>query len=381
MVLLYSEISILCMTILGLILFRIIKNKENNKGFFVFKQIMFISILFFLADMCWGYATLGVIEKTKNTLIVLNVVYYCFACCLSCIWMYYSETFIVPKWLNFSWKNIVFIIPLFSEIILMTISSFTGISFYVDDNMEYTRGPLYLLQIVIAYYPLLVASIRALYYSMKKENYANKSMLITMGSFPLFPLIFGAVQFWFVDYPILTFGITLGTLTVYLHSLDAQISIDVLTQINNRNQLLKNLSHEMNDDKYRDSLYLFMLDADYFKDINDRYGHAEGDNALIRIADVLKEVAGMYNSSIYRFGGDEFIMISHVRSDAKAEQIRETILDTMKENNKLIKSPYELKVSVGYARYTEDIKTIPDFIKAADSELYKVKKSRPPKVR
>lgn len=117
--------------------------------------------------------------------------------------------------------------------------------------------------------------------------------------------------------------------------------------------------------------------ADCFKEINDTYGHSEGDNALVRVANVLRQVASNYNCSIYRFGGDEFIMLAHADNDEDAEKIREDITNVMNANNIENQSPYTLSLSVGYAKYTSNITTIPDYISKADAQLYEIKKNRP----
>lgn len=372
----YSEIELICFAVLFIMLYRIVKSHNNQNRTHIFSQIIGAALLFICADLFWGFITMGYIPKTRFLMYAFNVIYYLLASNLCCLWLYYSETFVEPKWLNFSKKNLVFLIPSFSLLVLMIISCFTGITFYVDDNMEYGRGPLYILQLIFAYYPLLVSCMRAHRLAAKKENYAVKNQLMVLGYFPIFALLFGMIQIHFVDLPILCVGIALGVLVVYLNETSEKISIDALTQINNRNQLIQNLNREMNDEKNRESLYLFMIDADYFKQINDEYGHAEGDKALILIANALKKVASHRDCSIYRFGGDEFILLIHAEYAFAAEKIRDDIKKEIDEMNGTSGKQYKVSVSVGFAKYNENTATIPDFISAADAELYKIKKAR-----
>ena len=123
-------------------------------------------------------------------------------------------------------------------------------------------------------------------------------------------------------------------------------------------------------------LYLMMMDMDEFKKINDQHGHVEGDEALVQIADVLKRVAGGRDCFLARYGGDEFILVCEMASPGEAEDFCREIQDALSEENAREDAPYRLSLSIGYAAYTGDITSIPDFIKAADRELYKVKKSR-----
>lgn len=375
-VFLYSEVNVICIFVLLVLLLRLAKSSDTRYETTIFSQIIIVSIGFILVDLFWGHISMGYVTKTKALLSTLNVVYYTLAGTLSCIWLYYSEIHLEAKWKKPGVRNCVFLIPALSVLIIMVISWFSGISFYIDDDMEYRRGSLYLMQILCAYYPLVVASARAFYYSRKKENYAMKDSLLTMASFPLFPLIFGLVQIFYNNVPILCVGIMMGILIVYLNGIDARISIDTLTQINNRNQFIRNLHHEMLDDKNNKTLYLYIIDADYFKEINDTYGHTEGDRALVHIAEVLKRVAAHYSCSIYRFGGDEFVMLNHVENDDDAYKIIDDIKDVTAKINEEYRLDYTLSLSVGFAKYNSSIETIPDYISIADEALYKVKKER-----
>lgn len=113
-----------------------------------------------------------------------------------------------------------------------------------------------------------------------------------------------------VLYPIInSMGITLAIFQVYINSMEQMISQDALTQLKNRNELIKYLSDKMKNNDRRKNLYLLMMDADYFKKINDQYGHMEGDNALVCIAEVLREVGVEKEYFVARYGGDEFIVI------------------------------------------------------------------------
>ncbi len=58
-----------------------------------------------------------------------------------------------------------------------------------------------------------------------------------------------------------------------------------------------------------EDVYLLMMDADGFKQINDRYGHVEGDHALQVVATALKDVCSASGGFIARYGGDEFVVL------------------------------------------------------------------------
>lgn len=376
--LLYSEINIVCILILAILLFKIVTSVDKRLRDYLFARTILLSILFILVDLIWGMINTGVLNVPISGYYVLNVVYYTLASLNCSTWLVYTLTGLYPKLENNRRERMLMYLPSVAVLILMTVSCFTHITFYVGNDLQYYKGPLYFLQIVLSYCPLVLSFACAIYSAFMKKNYANRRRFVTLGLFPIFPIFFGLAQIVFLDLALLSVGVMLGILLVYINRTDLRISIDALTQINNRNQLLKNLNREMNDESNRDSLYLFIMDADYFKDINDTYGHAEGDNALVRIADILREVAANCkgNCSIYRYGGDEFIMLAHADTDEQAMDIKSDINEVVKRNNEITDSPYNLAMSVGYAKYEVEYDSIPDFIKAADKHLYRIKKAR-----
>lgn len=75
---------------------------------------------------------------------------------------------------------------------------------------------------------------------------------------------------------------------------------------------------------------------------------------------------------ISRYGGDEFVLICELNPTDQVQMVCDAIHNEMKK----LETPYVLSLSVGYAKYTPDIKTQSEFIAKADEELYKVKKNR-----
>ncbi|WP_249661917.1 diguanylate cyclase domain-containing protein, partial [Lysinibacillus fusiformis] len=59
------------------------------------------------------------------------------------------------------------------------------------------------------------------------------------------------------------------------------------------------------------TLTVMMIDIDYFKKLNDYYGHIQGDAVIVKVASLLAEIAEKYQAFVTRWGGEEFIMISH----------------------------------------------------------------------
>jgi diguanylate cyclase (GGDEF)-like protein len=121
---------------------------------------------------------------------------------------------------------------------------------------------------------------------------------------------------------------------------------------------------------------LLFFDLNGFKQINDVYGHAEGDRALIAFATVLR-TALRDSDVIGRMGGDEFVVLL---TDSDADGTLQTIArlrDQLELHNQVAKTPYQLHCSVGTATYTPDSTlTINDLVAQADGAMYANKRSQ-----
>jgi diguanylate cyclase (GGDEF)-like protein len=120
-------------------------------------------------------------------------------------------------------------------------------------------------------------------------------------------------------------------------------------------------------------LYLIMMDINYFKRINDTYGHVEGDKALKLVAHILKTIGGVYKSDLFiaRFGGDEFSAVFESESEKRVRQLCSDIKDSLKRDTEDRK--YRLTIGAGFALYTGRSMTIDELYERADKALYEDK--------
>ncbi|MHC1697699.1 MAG: diguanylate cyclase [Geobacteraceae bacterium] len=150
---------------------------------------------------------------------------------------------------------------------------------------------------------------------------------------------------------------------------------DHLTGLYNRRYMMDILEREfLRTARTGSFLSLLIIDLDYFKEINDKYGHQEGDAVLERTANVFREQLRSYDIPV-RFGGDEFVAVlpEASRSDAQAvaERIRRA-LDEIVFFGKLEK--LKITASLGFAVYPgTGVETMEDLIREADTALYRAK--------
>ena len=149
---------------------------------------------------------------------------------------------------------------------------------------------------------------------------------------------------------------------------------DSLTQLLNRRYLSTIVSREINFARKNDAaLSLLAIDADYFKRINDKYGHTAGDLALRFIAEVLLDVA-KGSDYAFRVGGEEFLLLLVDSDLTRALQIAETIRMRIQETpiRTAHGQSFSFTVSIGCTVYNGH----PDyqcFLDTADSALYAAK--------
>ena len=150
---------------------------------------------------------------------------------------------------------------------------------------------------------------------------------------------------------------------------------DHLTGLFNRRYMMEALDKEVQRSIRKcGDLSLIMLDIDHFKEVNDRFGHLQGDIVLQRVALQLKKELRSYDSAA-RYGGEEFIAIlpdsTLQQSIFVADRIRMSIQDTTFD---VQLAPLCLTASVGVARFSwEQNMTVDGFIKQADDALYRAK--------
>jgi diguanylate cyclase (GGDEF)-like protein len=124
----------------------------------------------------------------------------------------------------------------------------------------------------------------------------------------------------------------------------------------------------------RTLLYVAMIDVDHFKLINDQHGHQVGDTVLRHLADILKRTLRS-NDPLYRFGGEEFLLLLRCESTEVAEQSARRIVTTVNSTPVPMTEglPLLLTVTVGFAQ-VEELDDITSAIKRADLALYKGKR-------
>lgn len=139
------------------------------------------------------------------------------------------------------------------------------------------------------------------------------------------------------------------------------------TYISKMNNVLKKRKHNIPG--------LLLVDLDNFKQVNDQYGHLEGDKVLVKTAKVLKQVVKK-NGFVVRFGGDEFAIVLYDANEEYLKKIADDILERirrLKNEQTEMESWSILSVSLGGAFYEKENETEMSLFERADQALYQSK--------
>ena len=147
--------------------------------------------------------------------------------------------------------------------------------------------------------------------------------------------------------------------------------LDSLTQVLHRKAIEKFINDRIEINKI-DNATIFMVDIDYFKNINDHYGHVFGDKVIVAISKALQAIED-YPVIVSRMGGDEFIVYIEellVREEIKliARQIRYNLDNLVIDGNR-----FSVTSTIGIVKYPENGKTFTELYEKCDKALYRGK--------
>ncbi|MDN2659936.1 diguanylate cyclase [Neptunomonas sp. CHC150] len=157
-------------------------------------------------------------------------------------------------------------------------------------------------------------------------------------------------------------------------TLKIQAERDALTGLDNRYAFQRNFSHEFERARrYKQPFSLVMIDIDFFKEINDKFGHLAGDEVLKSLANV---TSGLLRGSdqMARYGGEEFVILLPNTLESEAMALAERILRANQSNCVLVDGhSLQYTISLGVTELSDEDQSINDLFKRSDQLLYEAK--------
>ncbi|AGA69040.1 diguanylate cyclase (GGDEF) domain-containing protein [Desulfitobacterium dichloroeliminans LMG P-21439] len=245
-----------------------------------------------------------------------------------------------------------------------------------DGVMLLTLTLLYILTL-----PFFISSLKRTTYALGKIDDEMLTNFIVLGSLWFLSYILLNTQFdrydsdWFEF--VITLVLALCTILSYkvfyslivisntAKELTKRTKTDILTGLKNRDAFFRDAQKRLES---RKPFSIVFIDLDQFKQVNDRYGHAEGDRYLVQFADVLRQ---FYNDqgTLYRLSGDEFVFLYLGRSIVEFCSQLETRIIPAYKNKIRFKG-----LSLGYASFPKDGEDLNSLLKTADHNMYLQKK-------
>ena len=253
-------------------------------------------------------------------------------------------------------------------IALLVINLFTPIVFSIDDNNLYSRTNLYVFYLAVDY--MLVINSLVTYFKSKAKGGILKFFPIWVYIVPI--LIGGVVQSLYYGISVIPTSIAVSIAGVLASLQNEMIYHDQLTGLFNRSYLLYLLEKNVTTPKF--NITGIMIDLNGFKHINDEFGHAMGDDALVMSARILQSAVGNAGCVI-RYAGDEFIILLNTQNRENVEKCIAKIRNSFdKFNNDGVK-PYSLFVSIGRHKFDMKNENVDTFINVIDARMYEDKKA------
>ncbi len=364
-----SDYTGLILLIAMLISSRIRRSDDEHDEFRIFTAIAILTMIACFVDFLVFYSD----GKSGILFRIINMVgnTYCFMANPIFIssWCLYEDLKLYHSWTRVKKIYTYAFIPAIVLAFVALLNNFIPIIYTLDENNVYTRLPL-----SYAYYIIDLCYIFFSIYILKKyeERYGKVRF------FPLYlmigPIILGcALQAIFYGISMIWVSLAIGMTAMYMATQNEFSYMDRLTKLYNRAYMDYQL--EMASRDTGSTLGGIMIDVDYFKMINDTYGHSVGDEALIDVARIL--TLGKPDKAIaIRFAGDEFIVLVRNTKEKEMQHILKNLHDEVDFFNEHESRQYNISLSMGYSLYDPNKDTIDDFLKRMDDNMYEEKQLR-----
>ena len=368
----YASSNIVGTIIFGIMLAHDCLGIDRQEKQLKYDRTLIAFMLYFISDTVWAAVDSGLIPKTVFNMSATTFINFLFMTGITYSWLLYVMAVEKSELRNHVMARHVIASPFMVSALVFLILFITTPDILIDENMKTTA----VVDIFIAGVPLLYI-IAVIIFAIKEirheEDPLEKKTHIYVAFFPVMVVVGGLAQMLFMPtLPMFCFAGTIFMLIFHIKSTDDQISTDPLTKLNNRAQLIRYVAQESNLRIDGRRTYVIMMDINDFKKINDTYGHAEGDMALVILSQTLVQSMKVYNMPMFlgRFGGDEFVLIAHPVEVSELEKLVEDIRENIRSRCLKENRPYIISMGIGYDELMGEHDTFQKCMQRADSKLY-----------
>lgn len=374
---LYAEINVI-----GIVLLLLFLNNMNRGGHkripvdqHIFNSCMIMNILIFLFDTGMWMVDGNHLAISRTVNYVVTMLYYVSNPLICLLWLMYTDYKINESRNGLLRRTRLYVIPCAISTVLSLLSPFTGWLFIIDANNNYMRGQYFWVMAFVALLYLAISFGMSLRDVLLNGWEENKNVNIHLVIFPIGIIAASVIQIMFFGVSIIWVCAMIAFASIYINIQNGELSADHLTGLYNRRRLDEHFLRRMKLRKKEHLLFAIMIDLDDFKKINDEHGHAVGDNALVEMSELLRNVCKGSDDFIARMGGDEFVVLGERTKTEEIIKLMNDISSAAKDNNSRRMLGYLLQPSMGYSVFKND-DTRNSFFAAADQAMYRNKQER-----
>ena len=332
-------------------------------------------ILTIVLDAIWMY--IDGIPSLRAANIILEVVDISAVALASYLWFLYMLDFLPVKETALYKHRFLLSIPMYTQLLLIVTSVWTGLIFTVDEGGTYIRGPIHTYIVVVNYLYMLLGSFAALRSRREALLTMDRNRYTAAALFPIPVLLFSLTQMMLPPgFPGIQGGVLVSLLVLYGILQNTRVTQDHLTGLPNRFAFEQDLLGRIRRQQAGAETRLFLLegDLDKFKHINDTHGHPVGDLALSEGAQALNQVFSDRGAAVFRTGGDEFMMIAESEEGIDLDALQKALNEKLKEV--AASHGIELSMTLGMKEYDGKM-SLREFIAEVDQQLYAAKDVEP----
>ena len=370
----YAAVNIFCILTALVILSKISYNvgSEHENRYFRGMTLCFLG--FVILELLWIHIEGGIIGvpralgsafKIISTILIPFMVYH---------WFWFAEIKFRSKMVGNRVARVVTLIPFLAMLICYIVSIFNGMVFSIGTEGEVVPGPMYGLTGLVDNIYGIAIIIHAVILLVKEKVPYRRRTYITMIVFILLCTAGGIIDAVVQNTPIMPLANAFAFIFLFANLQETQIYNDALTGLNNRRRADEYIVESIPSANEENPLYLFVLDIDNFKHVNDSLGHLEGDKALRAAAKGIANTADRYRGFASRWGGDEFVIVANGTSANFAQDVMGALKEEVAKAKEEAFISYPLEVSVGFIKCTTPQSKMSDLIAKADAMLYEQKK-------
>ncbi|MDC7235909.1 MAG: diguanylate cyclase [Spirochaetales bacterium] len=368
------QTSFFFISLLFLLLFNMIYNKQHfsisNRWFM--KLIAAEIAVLILEILSWRYEGIpGPRACFLNQLI--NFLFFFSNVWVPVIWLNYIDFKIfgsverLKRKGYYSYYLIISLVLLLINLKTQWIFSFDASNCYIRNT---TGSILYTVFIFMIIYSPVLTVIRG-------KVTMERNIRIATFAFVLIPLTGAVIQIVTTSPMIVWNSVAMAIVAVFIFLELGSTSNDTLTGLNNRKQMEEWLYYRTSQAlKTGIGFSVIMIDMDRFKQINDRFGHSEGDRALIHFARILNQCV-KHEDNTSRFAGDEFLVSLETTQPEVIKLVIQRLENQLNDFNAKGIKEYGLYCSCGCSVFDpEKHKNYQDLVRDADNEMYRVKSNK-----